>query len=237
MNKVEADLLVLPEFFNSGYLFTDKEEVERMAEKIPEGETTSILKEVARKRNLVLVFGIAEKSWSKFFNSSVLVKPDGKVHIYRKLHLFYEERLFFSGGNKRLQVIDLNSAKVGMMICFDWIFPEVARSLALKGADVICHPANLVLPFCQEAMRTRCIENRVFAITANRTGRETRGGKELTFTGASQIIDPSGKVLCQASRDKEEVRVVEIDPHLAREKRVTQYNHILGDRRPQFYKK
>lgn len=237
IQQVEADLLVLPELFNSGYLFLEKEELQNLAERIPQGETTSTLREIAKERKVSLVFGIAEEHKGKFFNSSVLLKPGGKVHIYRKLHLFFEEKLFFSPGNRKLEVIELEGAKVGMMVCFDWIFPEVARSLTLKGADIICHPANLILPHCQEAMRTRCIENRVFAITANRVGTESRGGKELFFTGKSQIVNPLGEVLTQASRDKEEVRVVEIDPQMARDKNVTLYNNLFGDRRRKFYKR
>jgi len=71
--------------------------------------------------------------------------------------------------------------RVGMMVCFDWAFPEVARALALKGADLIGHPANLVLTYCQQAMVTRCIENLVFAVTANRYGTEERPHGELTL--------------------------------------------------------
>jgi predicted amidohydrolase len=82
--------------------------------------------------------------------------------------------------------------KVGMMICFDWIFPESARTLALKGAQIIAHPSNLVLSYCQQAMFTRAVENRVFTITANRTGTEINGDKELYFTGKSVIVDTKG---------------------------------------------
>jgi len=235
--QVEADLLVLPELFNSGYLFSEKDELKSLAEKIPQGETISILRELALKRNLTLVFGIAEQYKRKFFNSSVLIEPQGKVYVYRKLHLFFEEKLFFSSGDRKLQIIDINGVKIGMMVCFDWIYPEVARTLSLMGADIICHPANLVLPFCQDAMRIRCIENRVFAITANRIGREVRGGKELIFTGGSQIVNPLGEVLAQASRNKEETIVIEINSQIARDKKVTIYNQLFEDRRPKFYKK
>ena len=235
--QMEADLLVLPELFNSGYLFSEKDELKTLAERVPEGETTSALRELASKKNMTLVFGIAEEHKHKFFNSSVLVGPQGEVHVYRKLHLFFEEKLFFSPGDRKFQVIDIQGVKVGMMVCFDWIFPEVARTLSLMGADIICHPANLVLPYCQDAMRTRCVENRIFAITANRIGRESRGGRELIFTGRSQIVDPSGEVLAQASRNKEEARVLEIDSRMARDKRITVHNQLFEDRRPKFYRK
>jgi predicted amidohydrolase len=123
-----------------------------------------------------------------------------------------------------------------MMICFDWIFPETARSLALAGADIICHPANLVLSYCQDAMITRCVENRVFAVTANRTGSESRAGATLRFTGLSEIVAPDGGVLARAGVEAEEVIVREIDPFEARDKAVTPQNDVLGDRRPDLYR-
>ncbi len=121
------------------------------------------------------------------------------------------------------------------MICFDWIFPEAARTLTLKGADIICHPANLVLPYCQNAMVTRCLENRVFAITTNRIGSEKRNGSELTFTGASQITGCSGEILHRAQIDEEKACVIEIDAQLARNKNITENNNILTDRRLKMY--
>jgi predicted amidohydrolase len=111
----------------------------------------------------------------------------------------------------------------------------VARTLALKGADVLCHPTNLVLPFCQDAMVTRCIENRVFAVTSNRVGTESRAGTEFTFTGRSQVVAPKGEILTRAVVDGEGVFVVDIDPMLARDKAVTETNDVLGDRRPELY--
>jgi len=122
-----------------------------------------------------------------------------------------------------------------MMICFDWIFPEIARTLALKGADILCHCTNLVLPFCQDAMVTRCIENRVFAVTSNRVGTESRAGQEFTFTGRSQIVAPRGEILVRAEVEGEGVFVVELDHTLARDKEITAANHIVTDRRPELY--
>jgi predicted amidohydrolase len=124
-----------------------------------------------------------------------------------------------------------------MMICFDWFFPEAARSLALLGADVIAHPSNLVLPYCPDAMPTRCLENRLFAITANRVGSESRGKERLTYIGLSEVVDPKGKILYRASDKNEEGHVVEIDPTLARDKSLNRYNHLLKDRRDRFYVK
>jgi predicted amidohydrolase len=130
----------------------------------------------------------------------------------------------------------VDGGKVGMMICFDWFFPEVARVLALEGAQVICHPANLVLPWCQDAMRTRSIENRVFSVTANRIGAEKRGNIALTFTGKSQIVTPKGDVLAQASERSESLKVVDVDPAEALDKHVTPNNDLFKDRKVALYK-
>ena len=233
----KADLLVLPELFNSGYLFESVEELKRSAESIPEGPTFLKMADLAAQENVNLVFGMAEKEGDRFFNSSVLVTPRGDYCVYRKLHLFDREKLWFSPGDKELKVFDIGGAKVGMMICFDWIFPETARILALKGAEIICHPSNLILQYCQSAMITRCIENRVFAITANRTGTEEKGGVKLSFTGYSQVVDPKGNILTKANECEEGVWTVKIDPGLARDKKVTPHNDLLKDRRTEFYRK
>ena len=242
LRGAKADLLVLPELFSTGYLFLNEEELRRSAEPIPDGPTVSKFLELAKEENTNLVFGIAEKADDKLFNSSVLVTPKGDCFVYRKLHLFDREKHLFSPGDKGLEVFDIGEAKIGMMICFDWIFPEVARTLALKGADIICHPSNLILHYCQDAMVTRCVENRVFAITSNRTGTEKIGDPaegggevELTFTGNSQIVDPKGKILAKANAEEEKVCVIEIDPSLAKDKKVTANNHIFQDRRTDFY--
>jgi predicted amidohydrolase len=110
------------------------------------------------------------------------------------------------------------------------------RALALKGAQLVLHPSNLVLPHCPDAMVTRCLENRVFAITANRIGTEARGGKPpLTFIGNSEVVTPRGKILRRAPDDREEVAVVEIDPAEAADKVLNPYNDLLKDRRVELY--
>lgn len=233
--RTEADLLVLPELFNTGYLFRSKEEVARLAEEIPGGPTTEALCEIARKRNIHIVAGIAEREGDRFFNSAVIVSPRGYVDTYRKLHLFYEEKRWFEPGNRGFKVYDIGMCTIGVIICFDWIFPESMRILALKGAQVICHSANLVLPFCQEAMKTRCLENRVFSITANRTGTEERGGASLHYTGRSRIVAPNTDVLYTAGESTDEAGVVEIDPTQAKDKQLNEYNHLFDDRREEFY--
>ena len=236
LRGAKADLLVLPELFSTGYLFGSEEETKRSAESIPDGPTFAKLADAAAREKVNLVYGIAEREGEKLFNSSVLVTPKGDFSVYRKLHLFNLEKLWFLPGDKELEVFDVGGVKVGMMICFDWIFPEAARILALKGADIICHPSNLVLPrLCQRAMITRCVENGIFAITANRTGVEEREDVSLSFTGESQVVDPKGNILAKADESSEGVWTVDIDPALARDKKVTPGNHLFEDRRTEFY--
>lgn len=237
MEDIKANLIVLPELFATGYQFTSITELEEVAEEIPAGPTSNALIRYARKKGIYLVFGIAERDNDKFYNSAALVGPEGLVGIYRKSHLFYEEKLFFSPGDTGFNVFDIGFARVGIMICYDWWFPEAARTLALKGADIICHPANLVLTGCHRAMMTRSLENAVYSITANRIGAEARGGKpELTFTGKSQIVDPKGEVILSLEDKKEGIAVIDIDVERARDKSITTMNDRFNDRRPELYR-
>lgn len=236
LSSVQCDLMVLPELFASGYQFISKEEVEELAEPVPDGPTTRRLIEFAQAQHMVLVAGLPERHGARCYNAAVIVAPSGFLGCYRKTHLFYEETLFFSPGQTGFQVWDIGSAKVGIMVCFDWFYPESARTLALKGADIICHPSNLVLPHCPEAMVTRCLENRVFSITANRIGSEERGGKKrLTYIGQSEIVNPRGAILSRAPSDQDNLSIVDIDPLEAREKSLNPYNDLLRDRRTDFY--
>lgn len=237
MDSIKADLIVLPELFATGYQFTSLTELEMLAEEIPQGPTCDSLISYASNNNLYIVFGIAERHKGKFYNSAALVGPNGLIGMYRKSHLFFEEKLFFSPGDTGFNVYDIGCARVGLMICFDWWFPEAARTLALMGADIICHPSNLVLTGCHKAMTTRSLENAVYSVTANRIGREARGGKlELRFTGKSQIVDPKGEVILSLDDNKEGIAVVDLDVKRARDKSITSMNDRFYDRRPELYK-
>jgi predicted amidohydrolase len=236
IQSFEGHLLVFPELALSGYQFLSKEEVQEMAEDIPSGPAIKALEDAVRGRDLHVVVGLAERDHGRLYNSAVLIGPKGYIGTYRKTHLFFEETLWFAPGDTGFLVWDIGRAQVGILVCFDWFFPEAARSLAIKGADILCHPSNLVLPYCPDAMVTRCLENRVFAITANRVGREQRGEKSaLQFIGMSEIVGPNGKILCRSSQKNEELRLCEIDIAEARNKRINSYNDLLKDRQPQWY--
>lgn len=237
VEDVEFDFLVLPELFATGYFFHELRQVQELSEPVPDGPTTRFLIDQAAAHAGYICAGLVERGdGGQLYNSALLVGPTGLIGCYRKLHLFFEEKLWFAPGEGPLQVYDLGIARVGMMICFDWRYPETARILALRGAQILLHPANLVEPYCQDAMVTRCLENRVFAATANRIGTDTKpNGASLTFTGRSQVVSPQGVALCQASEDGPAVLSVDITPEEADDKQVTEHNHLLRDRRTELY--
>lgn len=227
----KADLLVLPEFGLTGYDFVDPANVSRLAEPFVEGPTRDLLRELAAKHNVTLIIGYPEKDGDRYYNSCMMMLPDGTAHNYRKLHLFNRETEIFQPGDAAPKVYETPAGRVGMMICFDWYFPEVARCLGLQGAQIIAHPSNLILPWCQRAMFARSVENRVFTITANRIGTETQAGRSLTFTGNSQVLSATGELLAAAPTDAPHVDLAEINPADADDKSVAGYNHLFNDRR------
>jgi predicted amidohydrolase len=235
IEKTGAEIIILPELFNTGYLITSKEEAFDLSEPLPGGKTTEALSAMAREKNAYIVAGLIERQGENLFNSAVVIAPSGYLGKYRKIHLFNEEKLWFQPGDLGFHVFDIGICRIGIMVCFDWFFPESMRTLALKGADVICHSANLVLPFCQDAMITRCLENRVFAVTANRTGEENRNGKSCHYTGRSQITGPNARILYRAGAETDEIGIAEIDVNLSRDKNLNRYNHVFLDRREDFY--
>lgn len=228
----DADLLVLPELCNSGYHFVSPEQAYESSEAVRDSRFLRILTELCQRHRLHVVTGFNERVESRLYNSAVLVGPDGVVGLYRKLHLFLDEKEFFQSGDLGLPSFTMNGVRIGLLICFDWMFPECWRILALKGADIICHPSNLVLPGrAQKAVPVHAMMNRVFVITANRIGSE----RELTFTGRSLIADPRGELLAEAPPDQECVRIVEIDIAKARDKQITPRNNLIEDRRTDVY--
>jgi predicted amidohydrolase len=232
------DVLVLPELFSTGYLFLHREECLSFGEEI-DGPTVSRMQDWARSRGGWVCGGFPERAGERVYNAAALVGPKGETHVYRKLHLFDRETLTFDPGDRPFEATPIaterGSVRVGMMICFDWIAPESARCLTLAGAEVLLHPSNLVLPNCPEAMKVRCFENRVYAITANRCGEEERGGVKLRFIGSSQIVDPESRVIERVGAVGQRVFVAEVDLAPAREKSFTPRNTLSSTRRPEMY--
>jgi len=235
LSGADANIIVLPELAFTGYYFQDRNELATLAEEPATSATLAALIELCRENSFHLVTGFAEKSGDKIFNSALLINGEGIIQTYRKLHLFNTEAEYFDPGDIPLQVSNIDGIQVGLMVCYDWAFPEVARSLALQGADLVCHPSNLVLPWCQQAMLTRCMENGLFAVTANRTGPDSRPRGVVNFTGQSQIAEPKGTLVHRASSEEEMLFIASIDLAQARDKNVTPLSHLLKDRRPEFY--
>jgi predicted amidohydrolase len=235
LKEVDMDIIVLPELPFSGYNFKDREELKSLSEEIGKSSTIDTLIQLCKERDFFIVSGFAEKSSDKYFNSSLLLGPEGVIHTYRKLHLFNNEKNWFDPGDIELRVNEVRGIKIGMMVCFDWIFPEVCRGLSVLGADLVCHPSNLVLQYCQQTMLSRSLENAVYTITANRIGSDNRPHGEIEFTGKSQVVSPKGELLINAPANKEVLHLIEIDIEMARDKMMTPVNHRLEDRRPEFY--
>jgi len=235
MESAPSDLYVLPELAYSGYQFTSMEEARSLAENL-DSPSIDALRNASRRLDACVVFGFPELAGDRLYNSSLALLPDGTELLYRKTHLFYREKLFFSPGDTGFKVFDFRGARIGMAICFDWFFPESFRTLALMGADIIAHSSNLVLPYCQRADFAAAVQNRVYIATANRVGTEKREEEALIFTGGSVLVSPKGEYLLEGPADAEAVLTAKIDPAAARNKRLNPWNDALIDRRPEYYR-
>ena len=238
-----ARLIVFPEMSIPGYCYTSWSEMATHGQYIP-GPITNALSKVCKDLNVHVVIGMIEKDgigcyWG-YYNASVLIGPAGILGKYRKTHIPYLglDR-FVRPGDLPYPVIDTPVGKIGLGICYDLRFPEQWRTMAWKGAEILVNITNLPTGADSHPNLlgpTRALENRVFVISCDRVGVE-RGWE---FIGRSQIIDRTGKVLVEASRDKEEIIFATIDPELAREKYIVvkpgEYEiDLFKDRRPDLY--
>ncbi len=203
-----VDLIVFPELVDTGYLMS---EVRQLRKSAPMRETLEKLSQAVRKRNFHLVIGIAEIVDQNLYNIALLMDNRGEVIArYQKIHLYTPSgEDVFSSGNKII-ISTVHGYKVGLMICYDTRFPEMARSLALAGADVLITPTAWPFPrveHWQLLTRVRAMENQCYFVGANRVGVD---GKAI-FCGNSRIIDPHGVVIAAASEDQEEVLYAEIN--------------------------
>lgn len=196
----EFELIVLPELFNTGFLFSSRQEVMVYAEPVPDGETSQQLIDLARQKNAYIVAGLAEGDKGQVYNTAILVGPHGFVGKHRKTHLAPIERSLFDRG-RELDVFDLG-VRAGIIICLESWFPEIWRLLALKGAQMICCPANFAGSWNTGIIKVRAKENGIYTINANRTGKEFQNGKRARFRGESQIISPDGSILYRAGKQE-----------------------------------
>lgn len=234
-----ARLVVFPECALSGYCYRSKEEALPHAQPLP-GPASDALADDCRRLNVFALTGLLERTAAgELFNACALVGPDGLVATYRKIHLpFLGIDRFVTPGDRPFAVHDLGGLRVGINICYDGSFPESARVLTVLGADLVVLPTNwptgarTTIPLCE----ARALENNIWYAAVNRVGEE-RG---FRFIGQSRIVDPSGRVVTQAGEDGCEILYADIDPALARAKRVVKVpgEHEIdrvNDRRPEMY--
>lgn len=237
-----ADLIVLPELCNSGYVFESREEAFALSEEIPSGETCAVWAAVAERAGIHIVAGINEREGDLLYNASVVIGPEGHVGTFRKLHLWNEENLFFEPGNLGMPVFRTPIGRIASNICYDSWFPESFRLAALQGADIVCVPTNWVpIPGQRDGERAMANvlimaaahSNSVFIAAADRIGTE-RG---QPFEGQSLIVSYTGWPIGDpASKDKEEIIYAEVNLADARRKRNwNEYNQPLRDRRIDLY--
>lgn len=239
-----ANLIVLPELANTGYLFGTRQEAFLHAELIPEGPSMQAWLDFARKHQVYLAAGLAERDGVQLFDSAALVGPGGFIGKYRKAHLWNREKLWFTPGNLGFPVFDTPIGRIGLLICWDIWFPEVPRLLSLQGADIICSLNNWIWtppPLFDDTGKcmasyltmTAAHANNVFIAAANRIGEE-QGERYL---GCSLITGtngwPIGKV---ASADEHTILYADIDLTSARSAPIwNSLNDLHRDRRVDVY--
>ncbi len=215
--EMGARLIVLPELFSTGYRTEELDD--KLAQVIPGGETTNWMQELCRRYGIVLVASILEHGQIRglIYDTALTVDASGVLAIYRKIHLWDRENLRFARGQK-FQNVDLGFTKLGMQICYEVGFPEGARILAIKGADILAYPSAFGrerLYAWDIATRARALENGVYVIAANRSGEEKN---DTFFAGHSRIINPRGEVVAEASLENE-VLVADVDHNLIGQQR------------------
>jgi predicted amidohydrolase len=232
-----VELAVFPECAIPGYMWDSAEEALPYAEEIP-GPTTEAFERECARLNIHAITGLLEREGDTLYNAAILVGPDGLVGSYRKTHLpFLGVDRFVTPGDE-FKVFDTALGKIGLIICYDLRFPEVTRTLALAGADIVALPTNFPMAArlqCEIIAPARAAENRIYLLVANRVGKERWG----EFCGRSQIVDPFGNRLAETDVTTETLLVADVDLEKARDKDYVvpgEYElYLFGHRRPDLY--
>lgn len=233
----KCDIIVFPELCITGYDFISRDEAIEYSYAIKE-IINDKLKILSQDTGKVIVLGYPENKDGRIYNAATVFFPQQEYnYTYRKTHLFFRERFIFDEGDSGFVVkyyppLDIN---IGTMICYDWRFPEAARTLALRGADLIVCPSNLVTNVWHIATPARALENKVYLAVSNRIGIENRNGAELLFNGGSRIYSFNGSELAKSPNDKESIISAEIIPEKTRDKSFNEFNDIFADRRTGYY--
>ncbi|MDQ2741408.1 MAG: nitrilase/cyanide hydratase and apolipoprotein N-acyltransferase, partial [Chloroflexota bacterium] len=230
-----AQLVVAPEMAPCGYCFFDREEIAPYVEPVP-GPMTLRLEDVAKRYGCWIVCGLAEvdPDTELYYNTAVLVGPQGLIGKYRKVHFFASDAKWGIEGDLGFPVWETPIGRIGIEICMDATYPESGRLLAMQGADVICFPTNWVGDDCPNGRWiSQAFENGVYWVAANRSDVE-RG---MQFTAGSCIVEPDGSLQAVAG-EGEEVLFGEIDLERTAQRRYEESGSEdkLADRRPELYR-
>ena len=243
-----AKIILLPELFKTPY-FCQKENYDyfSLSEELNSSATIAHFQRLAQELEVVLPISFFEKAGNVHFNSLVMIDADGKnLGLYRKSHIptgeCYEEKFYFSPGDTGFRVFKTKYGKVGVGICWDQWFPEVARSLALMGAEIIVYPTAIgsepILPkdskdHWQNTMKGHAAANIVPILASNRIGTESDKDSTMTFFGSSFIADEDGNIVSELSRVEENFAIADFDLKAINKKRVSW--GVFRDRRPDLY--
>jgi predicted amidohydrolase len=228
LERVDADLdlVVAPELVNTGYDLDRANELLSLAEPL-DGPTANLARELAAQRGATIVLGMLEHGEDRFYDSVVLAEPDGTLNRYRKTHLYPTEQAVLAAGNETVTV-EGAAGRLGVLICFEHAFPELATTLALQGAEILVIPS--AVPTGYEHLlhlrtRARAQDNQIFAVAANMAGGP--------FAGGSLIADPRGEVVAEAGADEQAlVAKLDLDEIAAERSR----EPSLRMRRPELYR-
>ena len=252
-----AQVILLPELFEREYFCQQRRyDFYSYALPVDENPAVKMAQKLAKELSVVLPISFYEKDGNVLYNSLAWIDADGSLlGVYRKTHIpddhFYQEKFYFTPGNTGFMVFDTKYGRLGAGICWDQWFPETARVLALKGAEIIFYPTAIgsepildtdSMPHWRRCMQGHSASNLVPVVAANRIGKEAvepceenAGQKSsLIFYGSSFITDETGDILQSASRDKEEILIQSFDLDLIAENRLSW--GIFRDRRPEMYK-
>lgn len=239
-----VQILCYQELFNGPYFCAEQNSIwYESAEEIPGGPTVKKMQDVARQYNMVLVVPLYEKEQTGiYYNTAAVIDADGTyLGKYRKTHIpqvnpGFWEKFYFRPGNLGYPVFQTRYAKVGVYICYDRHFPEGARALGLNGAEIVFNPSATVAGLSEYLWRleqpAHAAANGYFIGAINRVGVESPWSIG-EFYGSSYFCDPRGKIVAQASRDKEELLVTDLD--LDEIKEVRHLWQFFRDRRPETY--
>ena len=233
-----AGIVVFPECALSGYCFSSLEDAAPAAETVP-GPSTEKLWEAAQRLDCTVIVGLLEREGDRLYNAAAVLTPTGILGTYRKIHLPYLgiDR-YVTPGDKPFPVFDTMHGKVGINICFDCSFPESGRVLKLKGGQLLAIPTNWPIgaDSWMHTPKVRALENHMHVVAVDRVGEE-RG---FRFSGHSQIVDFTGKVLAEAGETEETILFADLDLAGADRNRVVrvpgewEFDRIAG-RRPEMY--